>query len=165
MKRTFVLLLAFLFMFSVCAKDLAFAQDDGNAQSAEVLETDGGAAGGSSSSDLSDNSGQAAGSALQTGVNKIEDAVKTVQKTSAKVEKSGFIEKILDFLSMVWQKIKKIFSNLPGIKQYNESSYSSENYKKEMDAMGAEYASDKAVRKKSESMLKEGSKKFFKGGS
>ena len=51
-------------------------------------------------------------------------------------------EKVVKFTTAVksgWASFKKWFNNLPGIRHYNNSIYSSKNYKKVMNDMGKEY--------------------------
>ena len=51
-------------------------------------------------------------------------------------------EKVVRFTTSVksgWNSFKRWFNNLPGIRDYNNSIYSSKNYKKVMNDMGNEY--------------------------
>ncbi len=55
-----------------------------------------------------------------------------------------------------WASFKKWFNNLPLIKDYNESIYSGENYKKVMNEMGSEYKPHLSNDGASADMLKRG---------
>ena len=49
------------------------------------------------------------------------------------------VASVLKFLAKRWEEIKAFVSELPGIKQYNNSIYTNENYKKEIKAFSGEY--------------------------
>lgn len=50
-----------------------------------------------------------------------------------------FVSKTIDTIKSWWASFKKWFSNLPGIRHYNNSVYSSKNWKAAMNDMGNEY--------------------------
>ncbi len=62
-----------------------------------------------------------------------------VQSTYSSFFEIKIVKKIAGAISYAWQKIKDFFNSLPGIRHYNESIYSRENYRKEMRKMGGEY--------------------------
>lgn len=110
----------------------------------------------------------------------LEDSNKTSSKESVKTRKPANkaaeiyykfrynpkVVKFLESLSYGWEKFKKWFVTLPGIRHYLASPYSKENYKKELGKV--DYVEKKAksdqLKKDSSSakMLKKGSKEFFK---
>lgn len=61
-------------------------------------------------------------------------------------------------LKAEWNSFKLWFNNLPLIKDYNESIYSSKNYKKVMNEMGNEYRPNLSKDGSSANMLKKGRK-------
>lgn len=97
------------------------------------------------------------------------------QQDQIVVEKLTFTEKIQkfynDFLNSPqvsksiatikenWQAFKQWFNNLPGIRNYNDSIYSSQNWKKEM---GSEYAPHLKKDSAGVKMLQEGKKEWDK---
>ena len=56
--------------------------------------------------------------------------------------------------------MKKWFNNLPGIRHYNNSVYSSKNWKAAMNDMGGEYRPHLQKNSASANLLKEGKKKW-----
>ncbi len=74
---------------------------------------------------------------------------------------NGFLqnEKVVSATTRIkteWDSFKKWFNNLPLIKDYNESIYSSKNYKKVMNEMGSEYKPHLSKDGASSDMLKRG---------
>ena len=72
-------------------------------------------------------------------------------------------EKIVSFTTSVksgWNSFKNWFNNLPGIRHYNNSIYSSKNYKKVMNDMGNEYRPHLQKEGASANLLKKGKKNW-----
>ena len=61
-----------------------------------------------------------------------------------------------------WVKFKNWFNNLPGIRHYNNSVYSSKNWKAAMHDMGGEYSPHLKKEGASAQMLREGKKNWDK---
>lgn len=49
------------------------------------------------------------------------------------------VAKTINSIQLGWKSFKKWVANLPGIKEYNNSIYSSKNWKRTMNDMGNEY--------------------------
>jgi hypothetical protein len=64
-----------------------------------------------------------------------------IEKVYDNILKNEIVVKFISSIKVGWEKFKKWFNNLPGIKQYNASVYSGKNWKKTMNSMGNEYSS------------------------
>lgn len=74
-------------------------------------------------------------------------------------------ETVSNFISSVksgWKSFKNWFNNLPGIRHYNNSIYSSKNWKKTMNDMGGEYRTHLQKDSAGVNMVKEGKKNWDK---
>ena len=74
-------------------------------------------------------------------------------------------EKVVKFKASVksgWNSFKNWFNNLPGIRHYNNSVYSSKNWKAAMHDMGGEYSPHLKKEGASAQMLREGKDKWSK---
>jgi hypothetical protein len=74
-------------------------------------------------------------------------------------------EKVVKFKASVksgWNSFKNWFNNLPGIRHYNNSVYSSKNWKAAMHDMGGEYSPHLKKEGASAQMLREGKKNWDK---
>ncbi|MDR2191688.1 MAG: hypothetical protein LBO62_02235 [Endomicrobium sp.] len=68
--------------------------------------------------------------------------------------------KIFDTISKWKGKAKNVILNLPGIRHYNNSIYSKDNYKKEINKFSGEYKKHLEKDSQGVKMLKEGAKEF-----
>lgn len=72
-------------------------------------------------------------------------------------------EKVVKFTNAVksgWVSFKKWFNNLPGIRHYNNSVYSSKNWKAAMNDMGNEYKPHLQKDSAGANLLREGKKNW-----
>ncbi len=72
------------------------------------------------------------------------------------------VQKSITTVKENWQAFKNWFNNLPGIRDYNNSVYSSKNWKKEMGEMSGEYSPYLKKDSAGVKMLKEGKKEWDK---
>ena len=70
------------------------------------------------------------------------------------------VVKITSAIKSGWASFKKWFNNLPGIRHYNNSVYSSKNWKTAMNDMGNEYRPHLQKDSASANLLKEGKKNW-----
>ncbi|MCL2389905.1 MAG: hypothetical protein FWD54_02130 [Endomicrobia bacterium] len=93
--------------------------------------------------------------------NQDEQAIaKKVQEYYNEFMKNPKVVSFIKFLSKRWEEIKAFVSELPGIKQYNNSIYTNENYKKEMGAFSTEYKPHIQSNSEGVQKAKEGAKKL-----
>lgn len=71
-----------------------------------------------------------------------------------------YVSKTVDTIKSCWESFKKWFSNLPGIRHYNNSVYSSKNWKAAMNDMGNEYKQHLRNDSAGANMLREGKKEW-----
>ena len=65
--------------------------------------------------------------------------VQKIERTYNNFLRNKEVLKNMTYIKSGWFLFKKWFNNLPGIRHYNNSIYSSKNYKKVMNDMGKEY--------------------------
>ena len=70
------------------------------------------------------------------------------------------VVKITTSVKSGWTSFKKWFNNLPGIRDYNNSVYSSKNWKAAMNDMGNEYKPYLQKNSSGTNLLKQGKKKW-----
>lgn len=70
------------------------------------------------------------------------------------------VVKITTSVKSGWASFKKWFNNLPGIRHYNNSVYSSKNWKAAMNDMGNEYKPHLQKDSASANLLREGKKNW-----
>ncbi|MBQ3834772.1 MAG: hypothetical protein II816_04590 [Elusimicrobia bacterium] len=73
-----------------------------------------------------------------------------------------YVSKTIDTIKSWWESFKVWFNNLPGIRHYNNSVYSSKNWKAAMNDMGGEYKQHLRSDSAGANMLREGKKEWDK---
>ena len=98
---------------------------------------------------------------------KTKNVVQTVDSYADSIKNNEYVSKTTSMLSKGWGYVqsgwngfKKWFSKLPGIKQYNESVYAGDNWKRTMGSMGNEYSPHLKKDSAGVNMLREGKKKW-----
>lgn len=86
--------------------------------------------------------------------------VQKIERSYDNFLKNEKIVKITTSVKSGWNSFKKWFNNLPGIRHYNNSVYSSKNWKKAMNDMGNEYRPHLQKDSAGAQMLREGKKKW-----
>ena len=98
------------------------------------------------------------------GINKIyAEDLSVTQKIERAYDKFMHKPAVVRFTTSVkngWDRFTTWFSNLPGIKQYNNSVYSKKNWKAAMHDMGGEYSPHLKKEGVSANMLREGKQKW-----
>lgn len=74
--------------------------------------------------------------------------------------KNETVSKFISSIKSGWQSFKNWFNNLPGIRHYNNSVYSSKNWKRTMNSMGREYRPHLQKDGAGVKMLREGKKSW-----
>jgi len=93
-------------------------------------------------------------------VNTVDPYFDNVMKNKVVVKVVDIVKTVWSYVQEGWKKFKNWFSQLPGIKQYNESVYAGDNWKREMRSMGNEMAPHLKKDSAGAKMLQEGKKKW-----
>jgi len=90
----------------------------------------------------------------------VDPYAESIKNNEYVAKTTSMVSKGWNYVKVGWNGFKKWFSKLPGIKQYNESVYAGDNWKRTMGSMGNEYSPHLKKDAAGIKMLKEGKKKW-----